>query len=151
MKNIIIDNKGRRSGIDRRSFSYAIHLPERRSEKNRRSSIDRRSRVASRSNSRPTDDRTKHFAVCSDDFRTGLRKAASATVGDIDFCFLINQPFDTQNKYRRSLIDRCLNTLVADKTSYQDNRLHLIPSYTQRSRTSRHFCNHKVNFQGKRI
>jgi hypothetical protein len=63
MKNVIIDNKGRRFGIDRRSFSYAIHLPERRSEQNRRSGFDRRSQVAIRSYSGPTDKRTKHFGV----------------------------------------------------------------------------------------
>ena len=36
------DNGGRRSGIDRRVFSYAGYLPERRSGKERRSGADRR-------------------------------------------------------------------------------------------------------------
>jgi hypothetical protein len=36
------DNGGRRSGIDRRQFSYSDHVPERRSGKERRSGRDRR-------------------------------------------------------------------------------------------------------------
>ena len=36
------DNGGRRSGIERRRFSYAGHIPERRSEEDRRASSDRR-------------------------------------------------------------------------------------------------------------
>ena len=37
-----IDNGGRRSGGDRRSYSYSVHLPERRSGQDRRSGKDRR-------------------------------------------------------------------------------------------------------------
>ncbi len=37
------DNRGRRSGIDRRKFSYALVIPERRIVKDRRSGLDRRS------------------------------------------------------------------------------------------------------------
>ena len=36
------DNGGRRSGIERRNFSYNGHIPERRSGKDRRSGNDRR-------------------------------------------------------------------------------------------------------------
>jgi hypothetical protein len=36
------DNGGRRSGIERREFSYNSHFPERRSGKDRRSGLDRR-------------------------------------------------------------------------------------------------------------
>jgi len=36
------DNGGRRSGGDRRAFSYAIHIPEMRSAQDRRSFFDRR-------------------------------------------------------------------------------------------------------------
>jgi len=36
------DNGGRRLGIDRRQFSYTMHIPERRSGKERRSGLDRR-------------------------------------------------------------------------------------------------------------
>ncbi|MHA2407415.1 MAG: hypothetical protein ACXACA_03480 [Candidatus Ranarchaeia archaeon] len=36
------DKGGRRSGIDRRQFSYELHIPERRSGRNRRSGKDRR-------------------------------------------------------------------------------------------------------------
>ena len=44
MNNIIfLDNGGRRSGTDRRRFSYAVHIPERRSSIDRREGLDRRS------------------------------------------------------------------------------------------------------------
>ncbi|MDX2492799.1 hypothetical protein [Desulfosarcina sp.] len=39
----IHDNGGRRSGVDRRQFTYAVHIPERRSGEDRRTSWDRRS------------------------------------------------------------------------------------------------------------
>jgi len=37
-----IDNGGRRSGGDRRNYSYTLHIPERRIGKDRRSGEDRR-------------------------------------------------------------------------------------------------------------
>ena len=36
------DNGGRRLRIDRRQFSYTMHIPERRSGKERRNGLDRR-------------------------------------------------------------------------------------------------------------
>jgi len=39
---VIIDNGGRRSGGDRRNYSYTLHIPERRSGNDRRSGTDRR-------------------------------------------------------------------------------------------------------------
>jgi hypothetical protein len=42
MRPILHDNGGRRSGIDRRQFSYDFHIPERRSGKDQRSGKDRR-------------------------------------------------------------------------------------------------------------
>jgi hypothetical protein len=45
MINVVIDNGGRRSGIERRNFSYAIHVPELRSGTDRRIGIDRRNEV----------------------------------------------------------------------------------------------------------
>ena len=42
MDSMLPDNGGRRLGIDRRQFSYTIHVPERRSDNERRSGIDRR-------------------------------------------------------------------------------------------------------------
>jgi hypothetical protein len=42
MSNILPDNGGRRSGIERREISYDSHIPERRSGKDRRSGLDRR-------------------------------------------------------------------------------------------------------------
>ena len=38
----LFDIGGRRIGMDRRSFSYGLHIPERRSGKDRRSGSDRR-------------------------------------------------------------------------------------------------------------
>ena len=37
-----MDNGGRRSGIDRRQFSYSDHIPERRMNQDRRNGKDRR-------------------------------------------------------------------------------------------------------------
>ncbi|MBU0993985.1 MAG: hypothetical protein KJ737_15935 [Proteobacteria bacterium] len=42
MDEIKVDNGGRRSGIDRRQFSYSGYLPERRSGEDRRNGKDRR-------------------------------------------------------------------------------------------------------------
>jgi hypothetical protein len=36
------DNGGRRSGLERRNFSYTVHVPERRSGTDRRAHDDRR-------------------------------------------------------------------------------------------------------------
>ena len=43
------DHGGRRIGLDRRRFSYAEHIPERRCGEDRRSGIDRRTGVDRRS------------------------------------------------------------------------------------------------------
>ena len=42
MCHISHGNEGRRSGIERREFSFDSHIPERRSGKDKRSGIDRR-------------------------------------------------------------------------------------------------------------
>jgi len=42
-KAILQDNGGRRSGIDRRQFSYDAYIPERRWDVNQRSGEDQRS------------------------------------------------------------------------------------------------------------
>ena len=47
----LIDTGGRRTGIDRRDFSYTNYLPNRRVEEDRRSGNDRRSGLERRSNS----------------------------------------------------------------------------------------------------
>ena len=39
---ILNDNGGRRIGVDRRSFSYSLHIPERRSHDDRRAADNRR-------------------------------------------------------------------------------------------------------------
>ena len=61
MNAIVIDKGGRRSGMDRRTFLYAVYLPEKRSDKDRRNGFDRRSGVERRSNNRLTADRRKSF------------------------------------------------------------------------------------------
>jgi hypothetical protein len=40
--NLVIKSRDRRKGLDRRQFSYAEVIPERRSGKERRSGVDRR-------------------------------------------------------------------------------------------------------------
>jgi len=39
----LIDNGGRRLGVDRRQFSYTNHIPHRRLGEDRRTGLDRRS------------------------------------------------------------------------------------------------------------
>jgi hypothetical protein len=41
-QTILKDNSGRRFGVDRRSFSYSLHIPERRSHDDRRKGENRR-------------------------------------------------------------------------------------------------------------
>ncbi len=41
-RHISLDNGGRRSGGDRRNYSYTLHIPERRNGNNRRCAEDRR-------------------------------------------------------------------------------------------------------------
>ena len=41
-RSILLDKGGRRSGTDRRRFSYTVHIPERRLSKDRRKNSDRR-------------------------------------------------------------------------------------------------------------
>ena len=45
MKPTLHDNGGRRLGVDRRQFSYTLHIPERRSGKERRSGLDRKQKT----------------------------------------------------------------------------------------------------------
>ena len=42
MTHVLLDNRGWRSGFDRREFTYTSHVPERRSGNERRSGLDRR-------------------------------------------------------------------------------------------------------------
>ena len=42
---VLQDNGGRRIGFDRRSFSYSLHIPERRSFDDRRKGENRRKRI----------------------------------------------------------------------------------------------------------
>ena len=45
MSQILLDNSGRRMGIERRQFSYTAHIPERRSGKDGISVNDRRQKL----------------------------------------------------------------------------------------------------------
>ncbi len=63
MINVVIDNGGRRCGIERRRFLYAIHVPELRLGKDRRNGIDRRNEVEHIGINRSTDERRRRFSV----------------------------------------------------------------------------------------
>ena len=56
------DNGGRRLGLERREFSYDIHLPEKRSITIRRSNVDRRNDLFSRMNTRKWRDTERRAA-----------------------------------------------------------------------------------------
>ena len=45
----LIDNGGRRLGIDRRQFLYTNHIPDRRLDEDRRTGLDRRDNIDRRS------------------------------------------------------------------------------------------------------
>ena len=81
----LIDNGGKRSGIDRRQFSYSYHIPEKRSSKDRRNGIDRRSGLDQRSGIARRIAKVIEMKLGKDqrerkDRRTGLeRRAAFAT------------------------------------------------------------------------
>ena len=63
MINVVIDNGGRRTGIERRRFSYAIHVPELRLGEDRRNGIDRRYEVEHIGINRSTGERRSSFTV----------------------------------------------------------------------------------------
>jgi hypothetical protein len=74
MRNVYVDynprdNGGRRSGIERRRFSYAEHIPERRTGQDRRENGDRRSGMDRR---------------CGEDRRSGVERRAGG--GDVISC-----------------------------------------------------------------
>ena len=48
----LIDNGGRRSGFERRRFSFTYYIPERRSNNDRRSGQDRRSSINKKNENR---------------------------------------------------------------------------------------------------
>lgn len=59
------DNGGRRSGSDRRRFSYDVHIPERRSSVDRRSGIDRRKGISFRMSPKERSDMERRAAFLS--------------------------------------------------------------------------------------
>ena len=60
-RKILLDNGGRRSGADRRRFSYALHIPEGRSSKDRRKGLDRRNQQRKEIKSKRRGSRSKPF------------------------------------------------------------------------------------------
>ena len=70
----LIDNGGKRSGIDPRHFSYDAHVPERRSTRDRRSGKDRRIGI----------DRRKviEASITADRRKAVERRAAYKTLSD---------------------------------------------------------------------
>ena len=82
----IVDNGGRRAGLDRRRFFYSIHIPERRLGLDRRENGDRRSGMDRRSGKDRREEREMkdaiHFALNMDwferlDRRCGLERRAA--------------------------------------------------------------------------
>ncbi len=56
-------NAGRRCGVDRRIFTYAIHLPEQRSGKDRRRDTDRGNGTERKNINHLADDRKTPFLI----------------------------------------------------------------------------------------
>ena len=81
----LIDNGGRRLGVDSREFSYTDHIPDRRTDNERRSGIDRRSGLDRRSGKDRRSGEVTKMNIAEDkrkgkDRRNGLeRRAAFAT------------------------------------------------------------------------
>ena len=82
----IVDNGGRRAGIDRRRFFYSIHIPERRVGQDRRENGDRRSGLDRRSGRDRREHREINDTICFNfnldwiehlDRRSGLERRAA--------------------------------------------------------------------------
>ena len=78
----LIDNGGRRLGVDSRQFSYTDHIPDRRTDNERRSGIDRRSGLDRRSgkdrrSSEVTKMKIKENKRKGKDRRNGLERRAA--------------------------------------------------------------------------
>ncbi len=78
----LIDNGGRRLGVDSRQFSYTDHIPDRRNDNERRSGIDRRSGLERRSGKDRRSGEVTKMKVVEDkrkekDRRNGLERRAA--------------------------------------------------------------------------
>jgi hypothetical protein len=62
-RHLLSDNGGRRSGIDRRRYSYTVHIPERRYGEERRQKSDRRGKQATHVTSDKRKDSDQGIAV----------------------------------------------------------------------------------------
>ena len=63
-RHLLSDNGGRRSGTDRRRYSYTVHIPERRYSEERRQKSDRRSKQALHVTSDKGKNSDQGVAVC---------------------------------------------------------------------------------------
>lgn len=80
----LIDNGGRRLGVDSRQFSYTDHIPDRRAENERRSGIDRRSGLNRRSGKDRRSGEVTKMKISEEkrkgkDRRNGLERRAAFT------------------------------------------------------------------------
>jgi hypothetical protein len=82
----IVDNGGRRAGLDRRRFFYSTHIPERRKGGDRRQNGDRRSGLDRRSGNDRREERELDDIICLGlnvdlfehlDRRSGLERRAA--------------------------------------------------------------------------
>ena len=78
----LIDNGGRRLGIDRRQFSYTDYIPEGRTDNDRRSGIERRSGLDLRCGKDRRSDEVTKMKIGKDirkgkDRRNGLERRAA--------------------------------------------------------------------------
>ena len=80
---VLIDNGGRRLGVDSREFSYTDHIPDRRTDNNeRRSVIDRRNGLDRRSGKDRRSGEVTKMKIAEDkrkgkDRRNGLERRAA--------------------------------------------------------------------------
>jgi len=62
-RRLLSDKGGRRTGIDRRRYSYTVHIPERRYSEGRRQNPDRRGKQAAYVTSDKGKDSDQEMAV----------------------------------------------------------------------------------------
>ena len=84
----LIDNGGRRLGVDSREFSYTDHIPDRRTDNERRSGIDRRSGLERRSGKDRRSGEVSTMKIIEDkrkrkDRRNGLERRASISAAQV--------------------------------------------------------------------
>ncbi len=78
----LIDNGGRRLGVDSRQFSYTDHIPDRRTDNERRNGIDRRSGKDRRSGEL-TKTKMAEYKRKGKDRRNGLERRAAFSAAQV--------------------------------------------------------------------